>query len=70
MKLWEILKDVVEGKVEKGARFKGLNLPISLELEFDGCDLVYSNLMGDVETRDTVSLCSGEIATDYIKLEA
>lgn len=67
--LWEILKEIKENKLQVGSKFKAKDIPIELILEYDGSELVYNNIMGNTTTRDIVKLCSGEISTNYVKIE-
>ena len=70
MRLWEIIKLADERKLTKGDKFKAINIPIDLILEYDEDDsLVYNTIMGNTTERKLVGLCSGEINTEYIKIE-
>lgn len=68
MKLWEIVKLATEGKLEKGDKFKGLELPLLLIIEFDGDSLIYNTIMDDTTSKNTVTLCSGELDADFVKI--
>lgn len=68
-KIWEILKMKDEGVLNKGDKFKAKNIPFECIIEFDGCNFVYYNLMGNTLSRDTVSLCGGELTCNYEKVE-
>ena len=70
MRLWEIVKLADEKKLIKGDQFKAINIPFDLALEFDEDDsLVYNTIMGNTTERKTVSLCSGELCMEYVKIE-
>ena len=70
MRLWEIIKLADEKKLTKGDKFKAIDIPIDLILEFDEDDsLVYNTIMGNTTERKLVSLCSGEISTEYTKID-
>ena len=70
MRLWEIIKLADEKKLTKGDKFKGIDIPMNLILEFDEDDsLVYNTIMGNAAERKAVSLCSGELGTEYVKIE-
>jgi len=70
MRLWEIIKLADEKKLMKGDQFKAINIPFDLILEFDEDDsLVYNTIMGNAAERKAVSLCSGELGTEYVKIE-
>jgi len=70
MRLWEIIKLADEKKLTKGDKFKGIDIPMNLILEFDEDDsLVYNTIMGNTTERELVSLCSDEISTEYIKID-
>jgi len=69
MKLWEIVKLVSEEKMLcQGYKWKGINIPINLIIEFDNGSLVYYTLMSDTTSRDPVSLCNGEINTEFERI--
>jgi len=68
MKLWEIIRDINDGKVKKGDQFNGINSIVDLIVEYDGSNLIYNTLMGDSTTRDVVTCCSGEMNTDFEKI--
>ena len=69
MRLWEIIKLADEKKLTKGDKFKAIDIPMNLILEYDEDDsLVYNSIMGNTTERKAVSLCSGEIDTEYIKI--
>jgi len=68
MKLWEIVKLVSEEQMLcQGYKWKGINTPINLIIEFDNGCLVYNTLMSDTISRDPVSLCS-EMYTDFERI--
>ena len=70
MRLWEIIKLADERKLTKGDKCKAINIPIDLILEYDEDDsLVYNTIMGNTTERKLVGLCSGEINTEYIKID-
>jgi len=69
MRLWEIIKLADEKKLTKGDQFKAINIPFDLILEFDEDDsLVYKTIMGNTTERKAVSLCSGELGTEFIQM--
>ena len=69
MRLWEIIKLADEKKLTKGDQFKAINIPFDLVLEFDEDDsLVYNTIMGNTTERKAVSLCDGEMRTEFIQL--
>ena len=69
MRLWEIVKLADERKLTKGDQFKAINIPFDLVIEFDEDDsLVYAKIMGNTIERKTVSLCDGEMRTEFIQL--
>jgi len=70
MRLWEIVKLADERKLTKGDQFKAINIPFDLVIEFDEDDsLVYAKIMGNTIEKKTVSLCDGEMRTEFIKIE-
>jgi len=68
MKLWEILRDIDNNIIKKGDRFKAKDLPITLEIEYTGYELVYSHIMDDKKSRHVVTLQS-EIDTLFEKVD-
>ena len=69
MRLWEIIKLADEKKLTEGDQFKAINIPFDLVIEFDEDDsLVYAKIMGNTIERKTVSLCDGEMRTEFIQL--
>jgi len=69
MRLWEIIKLADEKKLTKGEKFKAINIPFDLVLEYDEDDsLVYNTIMGNTTERKAVSLCSGELGTEFMQI--
>lgn len=74
MRLWEIVKMADEGSLKEGDKFIGVSiplvnpLPIKLIIEYDGYGLIYNTIMSDTTSKDNVTLCGGEIRTEYAKL--
>ncbi|EQC1535503.1 hypothetical protein ACY1J9_001334 [Clostridium botulinum] len=64
----DIIKLIRIGKIEKGDKFKAIETPCNLIIEYDGNDLVYNTIMGNKSDRDTVILSKVEINTKFIKL--
>ena len=69
MKLWEIIKGINEDKYIDGDKFVAKNLLVTMILECEGQSLIYNNIMEDTISRNVVTLCSGEISVDYLKME-
>jgi hypothetical protein len=70
LKLWEIIKGINEGTVQKGDVFEGIKSGINLSIEYDGSDLNYKNVMGLDASEDIVTLCSGEMNMEFVKSDA
>ena len=64
MKLWEILKMIDDKEIEDGTLFIGQNIPLTLVIKYENEELIYEQIMND-KSKGNVTLCSGELSTDY-----
>lgn len=71
LKFWQVLERIETGEVKDGDKFRAVDTPISLVLEYDGKarELVYNTLMSDTATRDAVVCNSGEMFSTYERVE-